>query len=62
MLRPISLGFLLSVAHLVAQVDTGSISGLVTDKTGAVVTAAQVMVAQEDTRYTTVAPYAWKSP
>ena len=45
----ISFALLVTAAHVAAQVDTGSISGLVTDKTGAVVTTAQVVVAQEAT-------------
>lgn len=40
---------LLTCCILAAQVDTGTISGLVTDKTGAVAAAAQVVLSQEET-------------
>jgi len=43
------LGFLLLSGIALAQVDTGAISGVITDSTGAVVPGAQVTITQEET-------------
>ncbi len=41
---------------LIAQVDTGTLSGLVTDSSGAIIPNAQVTVTQEETNTTTTLP------
>lgn len=44
------------VFNLMAQVDTGAISGIVTDSSGAIVPGAQVTITQEDTNVHTALP------